>query len=82
MDFAIARALGHLIKQNQEPVAEAAMLKMREQDQSNSILSGRHMIWLILDHFKADNTSAGQQQLVQPPMKLETDTCRSSAAPA
>ena len=66
LDCAVAQTLGYSIEQNQEIAAKAVLLRKREHEKPNSTLRGRQVIWIILDHFRADRAPLGQQRLPRP----------------
>ena len=56
LDFALAKALHGILKQSKESLTEDVILKTRECAQSNSILKGRQIVWMMLDYFKTNRT--------------------------
>ena len=86
LDLTLARALGCLLEHSQEPRAKIVMTVMYRYTKLGSVVRGRHMVWLIWDHFKIDHISRKpwrqEQPLAQSSMELAFGVCRPSAAPA
>jgi hypothetical protein len=56
LDFALAKALHGILKQSKESLTEDVILKARECAQSNSILKGCQIVWMLLYYFKTIRT--------------------------
>ena len=56
LDFALAKALHGILKQSKESLTEDVILKTRECAQSNSILKGRQILWMMHDYFQTNRT--------------------------
>ena len=56
LDFALAKSLHGILKQSKESLTEDVILKTRECAQSNSILKGRQILWMMHDYFKTNRT--------------------------
>ena len=56
LDFALSQSFHCILKQSRESLTEDVVLKIRESAQSNKLLNGRHIIWMVHDYFKTNRT--------------------------
>ena len=56
LDFALSQSFHCILKQSRESLTEDVVLKIREYAQSNKLLNGRHIIWMVHDYFKTNRT--------------------------
>ena len=84
LDLILARTLGCMLENSQEPRAKVSMTAVHEYAKLCLVVRGRRMVWLILGHSKSSHDShkpwRQERRLGRPHGKPVTSTCRPPAA--